>query len=217
MALKLAVIISGEGTNLQALIKACAQASFPANIQIVISNKENAYGLERAKNAGLKNLVINSKHYANRENFEEKLNHCITEANVELICLAGFMQIFSAQFIKKWHNKIINIHPSLLPAFKGLNVQARAINEGAMFSGCTVHFVREKIDDGPIIIQAAVPVLQDDTSEVLKKRILKQEHLIYPIAVRWIAENRVYVNGDRVKITGIKNQESAIINPSQQR
>lgn len=214
MALNLAVMISGEGSNLQALINACSQDSFPARIQIVISNKENVRGLERAKNAGIKNLIISSKQYSIRETFEEKIDNCITQANAELVCLAGFMQLFSAQFIKKWHNKIINIHPSLLPAYKGLNVQARAVKDGALFSGCTVHFVHEKVDSGPIIIQAAVPILQDDTAEILKQRILKQEHLIYPMAIRWIAENRVRIEGDRVKINGIKMTENVIINPS---
>ncbi len=191
--LKLAVPISGRGSNLQALIDACAKPDFPAEIVIVISNVADAQGLERAKQAGIPSRVIAHRDYDSREAFDGEMTKAIEAAGAELVCLAGFMRLLSDEFVDHWRDRMINIHPSLLPAFKGLDVQARAIAAGETVSGCTVHFVRKEMDEGPIIIQAAVPIHADDDADALAARILEQEHRIYPEAVRLIAEGRVRI------------------------
>ncbi|MBF0251213.1 MAG: phosphoribosylglycinamide formyltransferase, partial [Alphaproteobacteria bacterium] len=200
--LKLAVLISGRGSNLQALIDACQDETFPAEIVLVLSNKDDAYGLERARVAGIPTAVLNHKAYADRESFDAAMTEKIVEAGAEFVCLAGFMRLLSDDFVRAWRDRLINIHPSLLPSFKGLHVHERVIEEGARFSGCTVHFVRPAMDEGPIIVQAVVPVQADDTPDALAARILKQEHVIYPLAVKLIAEGRARVSGERVLIDG---------------
>ncbi|MBM08363.1 MAG: phosphoribosylglycinamide formyltransferase [Magnetovibrio sp.] len=212
--LKIGILISGQGSNLQALIDACEQPDFPAEIVLVISNVKNAKGIEIAINANIPCFIIDHKKYINRENFEAVMTERLSEAKVELVCLAGFMRLLSKKFIKLWFNRLINIHPSLLPAFKGLNVHVRAIDAGAKFSGCTVHFVRKHMDNGPIIAQSVVPVHDDDTSNELAERILKQEHRLYPSVVRWFAEDRVKIQGERVVVTGIDHPETTVTNPS---
>ena len=211
--LKLAVLISGRGSNLQALMAACADPAYPAEIVLVISNHAEARGIGRAANANLQTLVINHQNFSNRADFDREMTAAMTDAGVELVCLAGFMRLLSEEFVNYWHDRLINIHPSLLPAFKGLNVQARAIAAGAKFSGCTVHYVRQEMDVGPIICQAVVPIHADDDANALTARILMQEHVIYPQAVRWIAEKRLSINNEKVDLDKPIQSDSTMINP----
>ena len=198
----IAVLISGRGSNLQALIDATQKPGFPAQIACVISNKPDVQGLERAGKANIPTCVINHRDYASREKFEEVLDAKLVEMGVQLVCLAGFMRLLTPWFVTRWRDRLMNIHPSLLPAFPGLDTHQKAIDYGVKFTGCTVHFVRAEMDHGPIILQAAVPVLQDDTEETLAARVLGAEHKIYPEAVRLIAENRVNVMDEKVFVTG---------------
>lgn len=168
--LKLAVLISGGGTNLQALIDACNDPSYPAEIAVVVSNRPDAYGLERAKSAGISAECVDHKDYETREDFEDILHDRLKDHDVELVCLAGFMRLLTATFVGKWKDRMINIHPSLLPSYKGLHTHARAIEDGVRFGGCTVHFVRPEMDDGPIIMQAAVPIDANETEDSLAKK-----------------------------------------------
>jgi phosphoribosylglycinamide formyltransferase-1 len=200
-ALKLGVLISGRGSNLQALIDAVKQSGFPAQIACVISNKPGVEGLDRANKAGIPTFTISHHDYPSREAFEKALDTRLTEMAVQLVCLAGFMRILTPWFVDRWRDRLINIHPSLLPAFPGLDTHQKAIDYGVKFAGCTVHFVRAEMDHGPIILQTAVPVHQDDTEEALAARVLIAEHKIYPEAVRLIAENRVNVIDEKVFVT----------------
>ncbi|MCP5380736.1 MAG: phosphoribosylglycinamide formyltransferase [Kordiimonadaceae bacterium] len=208
-----AVLISGGGTNLQALIDACADKSFPARIALVISNNPGVKGLERAEKAGIPTKVINHRDYKSREEFDDKLHEALLESGTELICLAGFMRILDTRFVNRWKNKILNIHPSLLPSFKGLHTQERALEAGVRFTGCTVHFVNPELDDGPIIIQAAVAINPDDDADTLAAKVLTQEHIIYPQALRLVAEGRTQVDGSRVIIRDANYATQKIINP----
>jgi phosphoribosylglycinamide formyltransferase-1 len=178
--IKTAILISGRGSNLQALINAAKNDNFPAKIALVISNKADAYGLEIAKNYNIKTAVIDHKKFNSRVEFDKEMSKIITSRDCKIICLAGFMRLLSAEFINQWFDRIINIHPSLLPAFKGANAVMEAINYGVKYSGCTTHYVREEMDSGPIIKQAIVEILPGDNKETLAVRILKQEHIIYP-------------------------------------
>lgn len=198
--LKVAVLISGRGSNLQALIDACADPAFPAEIRLVISNVADAAGLERAARAGIPARVIARGAFADRAGFEAAIDAALVEAGIELVCLAGFMRILGEAFVARWRDRLVNIHPSLLPAFKGLHTHERALAAGVRFTGCTVHFVRPAMDDGPIIVQAAVPVLPGDDAERLAARVLEAEHEAYPLALRLIAEGKVTVAEDRVEI-----------------
>ncbi|HBC08411.1 MAG TPA: phosphoribosylglycinamide formyltransferase [Rhodospirillaceae bacterium] len=212
--LKLAVMISGRGSNLQALIDATADPAFPAEIILVLSNRPGAMGLERAATAGIPTRVIDHKEFADRAAFDAEMTAAMEAAGTELVCLAGFMRLLSDAFVDHWRDRMINIHPSLLPAFKGLGVQERVLARGARFAGCTVHYVRKEMDTGPIIVQAVVPVHPDDTPDSLAARVLEREHDIYPLAVRLIAEGRVTIDeNDRAVITGAVAQESALLNP----
>ena len=212
--LKLGILISGRGTNMAALIDACAAPGFPAKVALVISNRVDAAGLVRAGEAGIATRVIPHGDFPDRESFDAALDAALREAGVELVCLAGFMRLLSEGFVSDWRDRAINIHPSLLPAFKGLDVQARAVAAGVRFSGCTVHFLRPAMDDGPIIVQAAVPVLADDTGDSLAARILAEEHRCYPLAVRLIAEGRARVVAERVEIAGAQAPGAGLINPA---
>lgn len=185
--INLAVLISGRGSNLQALIESCAKTDFPARIAIVISNVPGAYGLERAQKAGIASAVINHKDYQGREAFENALLKKLDEYDIDLVCLAGFMRVLTPHFINRWPERLINIHPSLLPDYKGLDTHARVLNDRKMESGCTVHYVVPEMDSGPTIVQKRVPVQPGDTAETLAARILEQEHIAYPEAVRLIA------------------------------
>lgn len=207
--LKLCVLISGRGSNLQSLIDACADASYPAEIALVVSNIEGVQGLERAQSAGIPTTVIHHKDFKTRESFDATLTETISRFDVDLLCLAGFMRILTDGFVNHWRDKLINIHPSLLPDFKGLDVQQRAIDAGVDRSGCTVHFVRPDMDSGPIIVQAEVPVLENDTAADLAARILVKEHEIYPLAVKLIAEGRIEIRNEEVLINGQGAPEGA--------
>jgi len=198
--MKVGVLISGRGSNLKALIDACASPGFPAEIVLVISNKPDAGGLQIAKDAGIATRVISHKDYDSREAFDRVMDQALREAGVEFVCSAGFMRILSDEFVERWRDRQLNIHPSLLPSFKGLNVYARAIEAGCKVSGCTVHFVRAAMDEGPIVAQAAVPILEGDTPETLAARILEAEHRIYPEALRLVAEGRVRIVDERTVI-----------------
>ena len=211
--LKLAVLISGRGSNLQALTAACADPIYPAEIVLVISNHAEAKGIKWAGDVNLPTLAINHQDFANRADFDREMTAAMNDAGVELVCLAGFMRLLSEEFVTHWRNRLINIHPSLLPAFKGLDVQARAITAGAKFSGCTVHYVRHEMDVGPIICQAVVPIHVDDDADALAARILVQEHMIYPQAVRWIAEKRISINDEKVDLDKPIQSDGTMINP----
>lgn len=213
MKLKLGVLISGRGSNLQALIDATADPAYPAEIALVISNRADAGGLDRAKAAGIPTKVIPHKEYATREDFDSALTATLRAANVGLVCLAGFMRLLTAGFAEDWHDRLINIHPSLLPSFKGLNSHAQALAAGVRFSGCTVHFVRPEMDAGPIILQAAVPVHDDDDEDALAARILTAEHRCYPLAVKLIAEGRITVVDELVRIAEGQFLPEPAINP----
>lgn len=211
--LKVAVLISGRGSNLAALIEACAAPDFPAEIVTVISNEPDAYGLKRARAAGIAATIVNHRGFPSRAEFEAALSEAIRAAGAELVCLAGFMRLLTEGFAREWRDRLINIHPSLLPAFRGLNTHARMIEAGVRFAGCTVHFVRTEMDAGPIIVQAAVPIRQDDTPETLAERTLAAEHRIYPLALRLIAEGRVRVVHEVVHIDGAAPAEAVVLNP----
>ena len=211
--LKLAVLISGRGSNLQALIDAGKKKDYPAEIVLVISNVAGAPGLARAKKAGIPTEVISHKAFAGRAPFDAMMTKAIEASGADLVCLAGFMRLLTDEFIAHWRDRLINIHPSLLPAFKGLNVHERVVETGARFTGCTVHFVRLEMDTGPIIAQAVVPVHADDDAEAVAARVLEQEHKIYPMAVRLIAEGRVRVAGEVAVIDGATAPTGALINP----
>ncbi|MFQ5900544.1 MAG: phosphoribosylglycinamide formyltransferase [Thermodesulfobacteriota bacterium] len=200
--LPVGVLVSGRGSNLQAIIEAVEEGNIPAEIRVVISNNPDARALERAERYGIPAEVVSDKEFLSKVEYDKRLVDILKDKGVELVALAGFMRILTRDFISTFPQRIINIHPSLLPAFPGLNVQKKAIEYGVKFSGCTVHFVDEGIDTGPIIIQAAVPVHDDDTEETLSERILREEHRIYPQAIQLIAEERLEVVGRRVNYLG---------------
>ncbi len=181
---KIAVLISGNGSNLQSLIDACAEPDFPGRIVLVISNKDDAYGLRRAEANRIPTQIIRHKNFPDRETFDEELHKAITASGAEYVCLAGFMRLLTPGFVNKWQGRMLNIHPALLPSFKGINTHEQAIATGVKIHGCTVHYVVPEMDSGPIIMQAAVPVLPDDTPETLKQRVLKLEHVIYPRSLK---------------------------------
>ena len=198
--LRVGVLASGGGTNLQAIIDRCQDGSIDAEIAVVITNNPGAGALDRADKAGIPTLCINHRDFSQREDFDKAVVGALQDSGVELVVLAGFMRIITQTFIDAYPNRIINIHPALLPAFAGLHVQQQAIDYGARFSGCTVHFVDGGVDTGPIIIQAVVPIHPEDTADNLAARILEQEHKIYPRAIQLISEGRVHVAGRQVTI-----------------
>jgi phosphoribosylglycinamide formyltransferase 1 len=211
--LKVAVLISGRGTNLQALIDACADPTFPVEIRLVIASRADAPGLARAREARIPAQAIAHRDYARREDFDAALSEALDAAGIELVCLAGFMRILGDAFVARWRDRLVNIHPSLLPAFRGLDTHVRALAAGVRFTGCTVHFVRAAVDDGPIIVQAAVPVLPEDDAERLAERVLAAEHRAYPLALRLIAEGRVRVGDGRVELRDAEGPVDAVLNP----
>jgi phosphoribosylglycinamide formyltransferase 1 len=208
--LKVGVLISGRGSNLQALIDAAADPSYPAEIALVISNRPDAAGLKRAARAGIAHLAI---AHPSREAFAAGADAALREHGVGLVALAGYMRILDTGFVEAWQDRLVNIHPSLLPAFPGLHPQRQALAAGVRFSGCTVHFVRVEVDTGPIIGQAVVPVLDDDDEERLAARILDAEHRLYPLAVRLFAEGRLRIDGNRVMAAGSRPPELPLFNP----
>ncbi len=198
---RIAVFLSGRGSNFQAIHDAILAGKINAEIVLVFSNKKEAPGLKTAQERNLETLYLNPKEYKTREDYDEAVIEEVKKRDVDLICLAGYMRILTPLFCNVFLNRIINIHPALLPSFPGLHVQQKAIDWGVRYSGATVHFVTPEVDMGPIILQAVVPVLQDDTEEILSGRILKEEHKIYPESVRLFFEGRLEVRGRRVFIT----------------
>ncbi|WP_280176084.1 phosphoribosylglycinamide formyltransferase [Stappia indica] len=196
-----AILVSGRGSNMTALLSAAADPAFPAEIVAVIANVPDAPALDKARAAGIEAVAVNHRGQGGRQAFEEKLDAELRARNVELICLAGFMRILTPWFVERWHDRLLNIHPALLPAFKGLDTHARALAEGCRLHGATVHFVRAEMDAGPIIAQGAVAVLDDDTPATLGARVLEIEHRIYPQALALVAAGAFEIDGMRVHLT----------------
>jgi phosphoribosylglycinamide formyltransferase-1 len=204
---RVGVLISGRGSNLQALIDAARDPGYPAKIVVVISNVPGAQGLLRAEAGLIPALTIDHKDFASREAFDAALDNALKEAGVELLCNAGFLRLHTEGFVRKWWDRHLNIHPSLLPAFRGLHTHARTLDEGVRIAGCTVHFVRPEMDTGPIVAQAAVPVLPGDTADSLAARVLQAEHRLYPHALGLVASGEVRVEGEHVMaMTQVRDQ-----------
>lgn len=210
---RVGVLISGRGSNLQALIDATKAPDYPAELALVISNVPGVQGLARAEAAGVPTRAIEHRDFPSRETFEDALDAALNEAGVELLCNAGFMRLLTESFVSRWLDRHLNIHPSLLPAFKGLDTHGRVLRSGAQITGCTVHFVRAAMDDGPIVAQAAVPVLPGDTEEVLAGRVLAAEHRLYPHALRLVASGHVAVDGERASGMPAGTGGSALFSP----
>lgn len=210
---RVGVLISGRGSNLQALIEAAEAPDYPAEIVMVVSNVPGVQGLARASAAGIPTRAIDHKPFKSREAFEAPLNEVLEDAGVDLLCNAGFMRLLTEGFVDRWLNRHLNIHPSLLPAFKGLDTHARVLKAGAKLSGCTVHFVRAAMDDGPIVAQAVVPVVPNDTEDSLAARVLAAEHRLYPHALRLVASGEARVEGDRVVETSGSAPNAALFSP----
>jgi phosphoribosylglycinamide formyltransferase-1 len=214
MKRRVAILISGRGSNMAALIEAAKAADFPAEIVAVISNRGDAPGLETARASGIATSVIESKPFGkDRAAFEAVLQRTLDENNVELICLGGFMRLFTAEFVRAWYGKMLNIHPSLLPSFPGLDPHGQALKAGVKISGATVHFVIPETDAGPIVMQGAVAVADDDTPQTLAARILEIEHRIYPEALRLLASGKVRLDGDVCRIFGTPATGDILISP----
>lgn len=197
---RVAILISGRGSNMTALIEAARAEDYPAEIAHIVSNRPDAKGLAEAAAKGIATAIVDHRDFPTREGFETALDAKLAAAGVELICLAGFMRLFTASFVERWRGRMLNIHPSLLPAFKGLDTHARALKAGVKTHGCTVHFVAPDMDSGPIVMQATVPVLEGDDVGKLAARVLEQEHRIYPAALKLLAENKLRIVGDRVAV-----------------
>jgi phosphoribosylglycinamide formyltransferase-1 len=208
-----AVLISGRGSNLAALIAACRHSGAGAEIALVISNRADAAGLQHARAAGIATATVDHRPFAGREAFDRALCEELDARQIELVCLAGFMRVLSGWFAERWRDRLLNIHPSLLPAFPGLDTHRRALAAGVRFSGCTVHFVRAEVDAGPIIVQGVVPVRQQDTPETLAARVLQAEHRCYPLALDLVASGRVRVVNERVLIDRAATPATILINP----
>lgn len=195
---RVGVLISGRGSNMASLIQACKDPGYPAEIALVVSNDPAAPGLEIARAAGIAATAIDHKRYKTRQAFEKELDAALRKADIDLLCNAGFMRLLTESFVEAWRDRQLNIHPSLLPAFKGLHTHERAIEAGVRLSGCTVHFVRTEMDSGPIVAQAAVPVLPNDTPDDLAARVLEAEHKLYPLALKLVASGEAGVENERV-------------------
>ena len=199
---RIVVLISGSGTNLQAIIDACKQTNFPAEIVGVLSNKADAYGLTRASNANIETIALSHKAFDSRESYDKAMIAEIDQLAPDLIVLAGFMRILTADFVSHYQGKLLNIHPSLLPKYQGLNTHQRAIDAGDNVHGVSVHFVTEELDGGPVILQAKVPVFPEDSADDLAKRVHEQEHRIYPLVVKWFALKRLTMNNEKAVLDG---------------
>jgi phosphoribosylglycinamide formyltransferase-1 len=211
---RVAILISGRGSNMGSLIEAARSADFPAEIALVLSNRPDAAGLDRAREAGIAALAVDHKAYPSRESFEEALDAALGEHRIEFICLAGFMRVLTDWFVERWAGRMINVHPSLLPLFRGTHTHRRALEEGVLVHGCTVHFVVPELDAGPIIAQAAVPVVPGDTEESLAARVLVQEHVLYPQALGLICGGAARLESGRVVFSKGWNAGGALRSPS---
>ncbi|MCC8938547.1 phosphoribosylglycinamide formyltransferase [Bradyrhizobium ivorense] len=215
MKRRVAILISGRGSNMAALIEAAKAEDFPAEIVVVISNRADAAGLEKAAANGIPTAIIESKPFGkDRAGFEAMMQRVLDEKQVELICLGGFMRLFTAEFARRWYGKMLNIHPSLLPCFPGLDPHGQALRAGVKLSGATVHFVIPETDAGPIVMQGAVTVADDDTPETLAARVIKIEHRIYPEALRLLASGRLKLDGDRCRTLGSGATDATLIAPA---
>lgn len=208
-----AILISGRGSNMAALVRAAAPADFPAEIALVLSNKADAAGLDFAREAGIPTAVLSHRDYADRLAFDAALDARLRDDGIEIVCLAGFMRLLTPWLVEEWRDRMINVHPSLLPSFKGLHTHERALETGVRLHGCTVHFVRAEMDEGPIILQAAIAVEADDTPDSLAARVLVQEHVIYPKGLELLAAGRLSVTGERVRIAGAKGGLAPLVAP----
>jgi phosphoribosylglycinamide formyltransferase 1 len=209
-----AILISGRGSNMRSLVEAARAPDYPATIALVISNRPEAAGAVWAVEQGLPTVIIDHKSYGSRGEFERALQSALDTHAIELVALAGFMRLMTPEFVGHWQDRMINIHPSLLPSFKGLHTHERAIAAGVKIAGCTVHFVRAEMDDGPIIAQAAVPVLEGDTAETLAARILKLEHRVYPAALRLVAAGTARLEGEKVFISSQLSEGDGLFSPT---
>jgi len=210
---RVAILISGRGSNMMALVEAARASGYPAEIVSIIASRPDAAGVAWAKAQGLSTVAIDHKSYATREAFDEAVHAVLAEARADLIALAGFMRIQSAAFVQKWQGRQLNIHPSLLPLFKGLQPHKQALEAGVKISGCSVHFVTEEMDSGPIVAQAAVPVLDGDTPETLAARILVAEHKLYPHALALVASGRASLNAGHVRLQAPANPQNGLFSP----
>jgi phosphoribosylglycinamide formyltransferase 1 len=210
---RIAILISGRGSNMVSLLEAACAPDFPAEIALVLSNRPDAEGLDRARQAGIEALAIDHKAYSTRESFEQALDEALRARGIELICLAGFMRVLTNWFVERWAGRMVNIHPSLLPLFRGTQTHRRALEEGVLVHGCTVHFVVPELDAGPIVAQAVVPVVPGDTEASLAERVLDQEHLLYPQALRMICSGRARLDGGRVVFTDGWDSSLALHSP----
>jgi phosphoribosylglycinamide formyltransferase 1 len=210
---RVAVLISGRGSNLQALIEASRRADYPAEIVLVVANRPDAGGLMLAKAAGIATKVIAHRDFAGRTQFDQAIDDALRAEAIEIVCLAGFMRILGAAFLERWNDRVINIHPSLLPAYPGLDTHARALTDGVRFTGCTVHVVRAEVDRGPIIAQAVVPVLPGDDEAALASRVLAAEHRVLPMALALVASGRAKIDAGRVVIDGVSWPDRVIVSP----
>lgn len=209
-----AVLISGRGTNLQALIDAAKDPAYPAEIALVLSNNADAAGLARADEAGIATQIVSHRGHATREAFDAKLHEALVATRIDIVCLAGFMRILSDEFVRRWEGRLVNIHPSLLPAFKGMGVHARVLEAGVRISGCTVHFVIPELDSGAILAQATVSVFPDDTEQSLAARTLAAEHKLYPLALGLLAAGKVRLENGRAVFTSMAANDAVLINPA---
>ncbi len=211
---RVAILISGRGSNMGALIEAASSRNYPAEIALVVSNRAAAQGLELAKSKSIATVALDHLAYKSREEFEVELAKKLMAAKIEIICLAGFMRILTAGFVKQWEGRLLNIHPSLLPAFKGIDTHVRALDAGVKIHGCSVHFVVPELDSGPIVMQAAIPVLEGDDEEELAMRVLAAEHRIYPEALRLLAEGKLTIEGERVVVADVDgDSDRGLISP----
>jgi phosphoribosylglycinamide formyltransferase-1 len=214
MKRRVAILISGRGSNMTALVEAAKAQDFPAEIVVVISNTADAAGLAKARDSGVPTVTIESKPFGkDRAGFEAKLQSALDHHRVELICLGGFMRLFTAAFVQRWHGRMLNIHPSLLPSFPGLDPHGQALRAGVKISGATVHFVIPETDAGPIVMQGAVAVRDEDTAETLAARVLELEHRIYPDALRLVAGGAVHLDGDVCRTTASAGRDGSLISP----
>jgi phosphoribosylglycinamide formyltransferase 1 len=211
---RVAILISGRGSNMSALIEAARTPAFSAEIVLVLANDPTAPGLEVARAAGVPVAAVDHRIHASREGFEASMDRLLEIHRIELVCLAGFMRLLTPWFVGRWQGRMINIHPALLPSYRGLRTHARALADGVKIHGCTVHFVVPAMDEGPIIAQAAIPVLEDDTPETLGRRVLAQEHRLYPLALGLVASGAARIENGRVRIVGLADNAGVLCQPS---